>query len=156
MTITIHRQLPHPVSTWRMSPYSDDDHGFHSDAPLGFEDAVENQPDIDEENRRRFPQMPMLAFHPWEGIEQEHLDDDEDDDDDTDDEHEMNALEDNLDHEQEQLNRLQGNIDVQTCRKWHAQNDLCFYRANTSDTTAFTLRFEQSTGRQRGGHGKRG
>ena len=98
-----------------MSLYSNHDHGFHSDAPLGFEDAVENQPDIDEENRRRFPQMPMLAFHPWEGIEQEDLDDD--DDDDTDDEHEMNALEDNLDHEQEQLNRLQGNIDCEDAPK---------------------------------------
>jgi len=76
------------------------------DAPLlGFEDAVEQQPDLDEENRRRFPQIPALAFHPWEGIEQQqHIEDDEDDDD----EQEMNVLEDNLNHEQEQLNRLQG------------------------------------------------
>ena len=74
--------------------------------PLGFDDAVEQQPDLDEENRRRFPQIPALALHPWEGIEQEHIEDDEDDDDD--DEQEMNILEDNLNHEQEQLNRLQG------------------------------------------------
>lgn len=73
---------------------------------MGFDDAVEQQPDLDEENRRRFPQIPALALHPWEGIEQEHIEDDEDDDDD--DEQEMNILEDNLNHEQEQLNRLQG------------------------------------------------
>ena len=108
---------------------------------------MERQPDIDEENRRRFPQMPMLAFHPWEGIEQEHLDDD-DDDDDTDDEHETNALEDNLDHEQEQLDRLHGNIDETACRTLHGQIDLRIYRSNTSDTTASSLRFEQSTRRQ--------
>lgn len=34
--------------------------------------------------------------------------DDSDDDDDDEDEQQMNALEDNLNHEQEQLNRLQG------------------------------------------------
>ncbi len=61
---------------------------------------------MDEENRRRFPQIPALAFHPWEGIEQQQIEDDDEDDDD--DEQEMNVLEDNLNHEQEQLNRLQG------------------------------------------------
>ena len=74
------------------------------DAPqLGFEDAVEQQPDLDEENRRRFPQLPALALHPWEGIEQQPIGDDDDDD-----EQELNGLENNLNHEQEQLNRLQG------------------------------------------------
>jgi hypothetical protein len=81
--------------------------------PLGFEDAVEQQPDLDEENRRRFPQIPLLAFHPWEGIEQQQIDDDDDDDDDDDNEQEMDILEDNLNHEQEQLNRLQG-ISIET------------------------------------------
>ena len=76
------------------------------DAPSGFEDAVEQQPDLDEENRRRFPQIPALAFHPWEGIEQPPMDDDDDEDED---EEEMDVLEDHLNHEQEQLNRLQGN-----------------------------------------------
>lgn len=75
-----------------------------NDAPSGFEDAVEQQPDLDEENRRRFPQIPALAFHPWEGLEQQQMDDDDDEDE----EEEMDILEDHLNHEQEQLNRLQG------------------------------------------------
>ncbi|CAF4458488.1 unnamed protein product, partial [Adineta steineri] len=80
----------------------------NDDPPLGFENAVEQQPDLDEENRRRFPQMPALAFHPWEGIEPQHIEEDDDDDDeDDDDDQAMNVLEDNLNHEQEQLNRLQ-------------------------------------------------
>ncbi|CAF0731852.1 unnamed protein product [Adineta steineri] len=79
----------------------------NDDPPLGFENAVEQQPDLDEENRRRFPQMPALAFHPWEGIEPQHIEDDDDDDDD---DQAMNVLEDNLNHEQEQLNRLQEQI----------------------------------------------
>jgi len=85
-----------------------------NDQPLRFEDAVEQQPDLDEENRRRFPQIPALAFHPWEGIEQEQIDDDDDDDDDEfADEHEMDVLEDNLNREQAQLNHLQGRFDFQ-------------------------------------------
>lgn len=81
------------------------------DAPLlGFEDAVEQQPDLDEENRRRFPQIPALALHPWEGIEQPI----EDEDGDIDDEQEMNVFENNMNHEQEQLNRLQGRIIIES------------------------------------------
>ncbi|UJR28922.1 hypothetical protein I4U23_010140 [Adineta vaga] len=84
----------------------DETHELDGNAPpSNFEDAVEQQPDIDEENRRRFPQIPALAFRPWEGIEQQHIEDDDDDD-----EQEMNDLEDNLNHEQEQLNRLQEQI----------------------------------------------
>ena len=49
--------------------------------------------------------MPELAFHPWEGIEQQQIDDDDDDE-----EQEMDLLEDNLNQEQEQLNRLQGKL----------------------------------------------
>ena len=64
--------------------------------PSGFEDALEQQPDLDEENRRRFPQIPALAFHPWEGIEQEQIDDEDQDQDE-----QMNL-------EEDQLDRLQG------------------------------------------------
>lgn len=73
---------------------------------MRFEDAVEQQPDLDEENRRRFPQIPPLAFHPWEGIEQQEIGDE--DHDDEAEVQEMNDLENNLNREQEQLNRLQG------------------------------------------------
>ncbi|CAF0895483.1 unnamed protein product [Rotaria sp. Silwood1] len=84
------------------------DEAHDGDAPpLGFEDAVEQQPDLDEENRRRFPQIPPLALHPWEGIEQQPIGDE---DDDADDEQGMNVLENHLNHEQEQLNRLQEQI----------------------------------------------
>ncbi|CAF1394972.1 unnamed protein product [Rotaria magnacalcarata] len=83
--------------------------GRDGDPPaLGFEDAVEQQPDLDEENRRRFPQIPPLALHPWEGIEQEVIG--EEDDDDNDEIQEMNVFENNLNHEHEQLNRLQEQI----------------------------------------------
>ncbi|CAF4593118.1 unnamed protein product, partial [Rotaria magnacalcarata] len=47
-----------------------------------------------------------LALHPWEGIEQEVIG--EEDDDDNDEIQEMNVFENNLNHEHEQLNRLQG------------------------------------------------
>jgi hypothetical protein len=110
------------------------------DAPaLGFEDAVEQQPDIDEENRRRFPQIPALAFHPWEGIEQPHIEDEDDDDDD--DEQEMNVLEDNLNHEQEQLNRLQG-IPRKSLFSILVYLLVFKNRTNTKYSTTFVIRFE--------------
>jgi len=109
--------------------------------PLGFEDAVEQQPDLDEENRRRFPQIPALAFHPWEGIEQQQIEDDDDDDDDDDNEQEMDVLEDNLNHEQEQLNRLQG-ISIKTLVFSYLYICLSSIRTNTSYSTTFIIRFK--------------
>lgn len=73
--------------------------------PSGFEDAVEQQPDLDEENRRRFPQIPALAFHPWEGIEQEQIDDEDQDQDE-----QMNLEEDQLDRLQEQIRHIQRHL----------------------------------------------
>jgi hypothetical protein len=81
-----------------------------------------------------------LAFHPWEGIEQQHIGDDDDDDDD---EQEMNVLEDNLNHEQEQLNHLQG-IPIRLA----FLNLVCLFvfknRTNTQYSTTFIIRFKQS------------
>jgi hypothetical protein len=58
--------------------------------------------------------MPLLAFHPWEGLEQQHIDDDDDDEDDDDVAHEQEliAVEHEYNHQQEQLNRLQGTINM--------------------------------------------
>ncbi len=78
-----------------------------------------------------------MAFHPWEGIEQQQIEDDDDDDDD--DEQEMNVLEDNLNHEQEQLNRLQGIISIRSLFYSHLNT---FVRTNTSYSTTFITRFK--------------